>query len=113
MSIQGLRNGVVCFLLAALSCGMVLAQMTVTGSITGTVTDPSGQMVPLAKVSLTSTTTGDVRTTNTNEVGTFSLIAVQPDTYSLRIEHSGFKTYTRTGVVLSANEHLSAGDIAL
>ncbi len=39
------------FAVAAIgSCGLLLAQMTVTGTITGTVNDPSGQVVPGAKV---------------------------------------------------------------
>lgn len=91
----------------------LLAQMTITGSIVGTVTDPSGQVVAGAKVTLTSNKTGDVRSTTTNENGAFNFVAVQPETYSLKVEHGGFKTFLRTGLVVSANEHVAAGDIQL
>src|SRR5437016_4053111 len=89
------------------------AQMTVTGSIAGTVTDPSGQVVAGARLTLTSEKTGDIRNTTTSNAGAFSFVAVQPDTYSLKVEHGGFKTFQRTGLVVSANEHVAAGDIQL
>src|SRR5207244_1044109 len=93
--------------------GAVFAQMTITGSIAGTVTDPSGQVVAGAKVTLTSDSTGDIRSATTNEVGAFNLVAVQPATYSIKVEHAGFKAFQRTGVVVSANERVAAGDIQL
>jgi len=43
----------------------ISAQMTVTGSITGTVTDPSGQSVPGANVTIRSVNTGDTKSTLT------------------------------------------------
>jgi hypothetical protein len=93
--------------------GRAFAQMTVTGSIAGTAVDQSGQMVAGAKVTLTSEKTGDIRSTTTNDIGSFSFVAIQPDLYSLRIEQGGFKTAERTGVVLSANEHIMLGNIQL
>src|SRR5436305_299012 len=59
----------------------VFAQMTVTGSISGLVTDPSGEMVAGAAITLTSELTGESRSTRTSESGTFAFAAVQPDTY--------------------------------
>src|SRR5882672_1461111 len=102
-----------CALFLLLLSGALFAQMTVTGSIVGTVTDPSGQVVVGAKVTLTSQSTGDIRNATTNEVGAFNFVAVQPATYSLKVEHGGFKAFQRTGVVVSANEHVAAGDIQL
>lgn len=102
------------FLLLVLLAGTQgFAQMTVTGTISGTVTDPSGQVVAGALVTLTSVKTGDVRTTTTPDTGAFNFVAVQPDTYALKVEHGGFKVFQRTGVVVSANEHVAAGDIQL
>src|SRR5690349_11668680 len=88
-----------CLALVALS--PAFAQMTVTGSITGSVKDPSGEMVAGASVALTSEATGEVRTVSTNESGNFTFAAVPPDAYSLKVERAGFKTVRRTGVVLS------------
>jgi hypothetical protein len=89
------------------------AQMTVTGSIVGTVTDPSGQVVAGAKVTLLSERTGDTRTLAATDIGAFNFVAVQPDTYTLKVEHAGFKGSQRTGLVVGANEHVAAGDIQL
>src|SRR6202035_154798 len=95
------------------SCGLLSAQMTVTGTITGTVVDPSGQVIAGAKITLTSISTADLRTGAANEAGGFNLNAVQPDTYKLRVEQRGFKTYERSGVVVSANERVNIGEIVL
>ena len=100
-------------LLMLAGAGLMPAQMTVTGTITGVVEDPSGQVVPGAKVTLRSEKTGEIRSTLTSEVGTFNFVAVQPDTYALKVERTGFKAYERRGLVLTANERLAAGDIAL
>ena len=102
------------FLFAAvLTCGLLPAQMTTTGSIAGTVVDPSGNVVAGAKVTLTSQRTSESRTAASNEIGAFTLLAVQPDTYNLRVEQAGFKIYERTGVVIAANERVALGDIKL
>jgi hypothetical protein len=99
--------------MAALALSQLPAQMTVTGSLSGTVKDPSGEMVAGAVVSLTSELTGEVRSARSNETGVFNFAAVQPETYSLKIEHAGFKTNRRTGMVISANERVSLGDVRL
>ncbi|MBZ5586620.1 MAG: carboxypeptidase regulatory-like domain-containing protein [Acidobacteriia bacterium] len=99
-------------LAAALSAGQLLAQ-TVTGTITGTVTDPSDQVIAGAKVTLTNDRTGEIRVVSTNDTGMFSIGALEPGPYSIKVEQGGFKTSRRTGIVLSANERLSAGDFQL
>ncbi len=100
-------------LIFVLACCISLAQMTVTGAITGTVTDPSARPIAGAKVTIISATTGDSRSAVTGDTGGFNMVAVQPGTYSLRVERDGFKTAQRTGLVLSANAHLSTGEIQL
>ena len=65
-------------LVAAICTGLLPAQMTVTGTFSGTVVDPSGQVIAGAKVVLTSPKRGDSRSAAANEVGAFSLNAVQP-----------------------------------
>jgi hypothetical protein len=81
--------------------------MTITGTITGTVEDPSGHAIAGAKVTVISDRTHESRSTVSNESGAFSLVAVQPDSYSLRIEQAGFKAHERRGVVVAANERLA------
>jgi hypothetical protein len=100
-------------LLSIVLSSAVFAQMTITGSISGTVVDPSGSAVPDAKITLTSQSTKQTREAATNESGAFNLVAVQPDAYSIKVEHAGFKTFERTGLVVSANERLSIGQLIL
>ncbi|HEY1340468.1 MAG TPA: carboxypeptidase regulatory-like domain-containing protein, partial [Bryobacteraceae bacterium] len=102
-----------CFLLCAITAAMAFGQMTVTGTIAGTVSDPSGQAIAGAKVTITSTSTSEPRSTSVNEAGAFSLVAVQPGTYDLRVEHPGFKVYERKGIVVSANERVALGDVVM
>ena len=102
-------------------CGLVLVLLlasqalaqTITGTITGTVTDPSGQVIAGATLTLTNERTGETRSAVTNETGAFTFPAIPPSAYSLKVEATGFKTFQRTGTVLSANERLSLGEIQL
>jgi hypothetical protein len=103
----------ICLAIALLTAGQGLAQMTVTGTMSGVVSDPSGQVVAGAKITVTSDATGDVRSATSNEVGAFNVLALPPGSYSIKVEHSGFKSALRTSAVLSANEHLALGDIQL
>ena len=57
--------------------------------------------------------TSEARTAISNEAGVFGLLAVQPDTYNLRIEQKGFKVQERRGLVVAANDRVSLGDITL
>lgn len=81
---------VVCFLLAAAA----VAQEIQT-SITGTVKDPTGFLVPNAKITLTYLESGMTRDTTTNGLGEFSFVSVPPGRYSLRVEITGFKSMVR------------------
>ena len=78
MSNTKLRNVCLCLLLAAACCGALTAQMTVTGTIAGNVIDPTGQAIANAKITLTNQRSGEARTAFTNELGAFTLNAVQP-----------------------------------
>jgi hypothetical protein len=85
----------------------------ITGMISGTVVDPSGQVIVSAEVTLQSADTGETRVTRTSDSGTFTFPSVQPGNYSLKVTHEGFKTLIRSGLVLTANERLSAGNLML
>lgn len=108
-----LRHLSQCLLAAAILCGSLPAQMTVTGTITGDVVDPTGHAIANAKVTLTSVSTSESRTALANELGVFTLLAVQPDTYNLRVEQPGFKAYARNRLVVSANERVAVPDVVL
>ncbi len=79
-------------LIAIFSCAPLFAQIA-TGGVTGTVTDPSGAVVPGATVKLTNTGTSVAQTTKSTSTGTYSFTGVQPGTYNLRAELPGFKRF--------------------
>ena len=69
----------------------VLAQTTVaTGSIVGTVTDPSGAVIVGAQVSVSNNATGQEIHVTTNSAGTYNSGALIAGDYTLRISAKGF-----------------------
>ncbi|HEY3139309.1 MAG TPA: carboxypeptidase regulatory-like domain-containing protein [Blastocatellia bacterium] len=95
-----------------LQAGSAFSQ-TVTGTITGNVTDSSGAAISGAKITLVNEQTGSIRTLSANENGRFDFAAVQPGSYMVRIEQQGFQTIEKKNVVLSANETLALGAVEL
>jgi hypothetical protein len=86
----------------------LLAQTTIsTGSIQGTVTDPSGAAVSGAKITITQKSTDRVITTTTTSSGTYASGALIPGEYVVRVEAPGFKT-TDQQVVVQVNTTASA-----
>src|SRR5688500_8837192 len=71
------------------------------GSIRGKVLDPQGAVVADAVLTVISTDTNAVRRTMTNATGYFEVTLLNPGTYSITIEASGFKKAVRSGLVLS------------
>jgi len=74
------------------------------GSITGTVTDPSGAVVAGAKVTATRVETGVAQSTVTTGAGTYTLPRLDVGTYNLACEATGFKTGTATGITLDVSQ---------
>jgi carboxypeptidase family protein len=100
--------GVVLLATACLLSSALFAQTTIsTGSIVGTVTDPTGAVVGAAKVQITNKATSQVITTTTTSAGTYASGALTPGTYTVRVEGSGFKT-TEMSVVVQVNTTASA-----
>src|SRR5438552_10584929 len=89
-------------LLSALiwSCSFSWAQFD-TGSITGSVFDPSGHVVPGAKIRLLNTDTGINLEASTNESGIYEFPAVRVGAYKLTAEKAGFSIATVEQVVVS------------
>jgi hypothetical protein len=100
-------------ILALISLGTVANAQTITGSISGAVTDSSGGMIPGATVTLTSDKTGQARGSTTDSEGRFNFAALQPGSYALKVERQGFQTLDQRGVILSANESLALGELKL
>src|SRR5262252_8390274 len=100
-------------MLCALLCAQYAVAQTVTGVISGTVMDASGNAVAGAMVRLINEGTNDARVLTTNESGDFRFTAVLPGTYTIKVEQKGFSSFERRGNVLTANEHLAVGELAM
>jgi len=85
-------------------CTSLNAQITAT--IVGTVTDPSGAVIPGATITLTNTQTAISRTFTSNSAGAYTASPLPIGEYTLRVEVKAFKTYERTGIVLNVNDTL-------
>ncbi len=75
----------------------------VTATLTGTITDASGAVVPNASVTVTQVSTGTSRTTHTNDSGVYSVPYLNPGAYQVSIEASGFKKFTQENVALDVS----------
>jgi len=84
-----------------------------TGSLSGTVRDSSGALVPGAKINLLNEATSDGRATVSNSAGYFTFAAVQPGTYTVRVEASGFQLWRQTGISMNSGDTREVADIGL
>jgi len=75
-----------------------------TAAINGTVTDPSGAVIPGAAVSLKNTATNVERTTATNSAGNYVLVNVNPGRYTLTVHKDGFTAETEPEFELEVNQ---------
>ena len=80
-----------------------LAQ-TFRGSINGTITDPSGAVVPGAKVTATDVATGVVRDTVTSAAGEFEFADLPADSYTVKVIAAGFQSTAIDGVQVLAGK---------
>lgn len=92
--------------LAAILFAAALTGQTVSGVISGTVTDPGGSVVAGARVKLLNSATGSARDAVADASGEFSFPSIQPGSYTLAVEYSGFKTYSQTGIELTSSERV-------
>jgi hypothetical protein len=74
------------------------------GSFTGTVTDPSGALVPGATVEIVNENTGTTRQVVTSSAGVFNVPNLDLGTYRVRVSAKGFNTYERATLHLEANQ---------
>ncbi|MGA7830388.1 MAG: carboxypeptidase-like regulatory domain-containing protein [Terracidiphilus sp.] len=84
-----------------------------TSSISGTVLDSAGALVPGAKVTLTDEASKAIRVSTSNGQGFFDFVAVQPATYSVSIAKPGFEAWTVTGIEVHPGDSLTVPKIRL
>src|SRR5262245_64837010 len=80
----------------------VLQAQTTSASVSGSVQDSQGGVLPGVTVTLTSRTQGNVLTAVSDEGGRFVFPIVRPDTYQLQVALTGFKTLERSKLVVNA-----------
>src|SRR5438094_3617063 len=83
-----------------LSWSAVLHAQRTQGTISGTVIDSSGAVIPNAEVTITHQQTGTKRVVTTNESGFYTATALDPGTYTVTAKIAGFKTLAKAGIEL-------------
>jgi hypothetical protein len=111
-----LRSGFPALLLVATIaafCPRLASAQAVTGTISGTITDSQGQVIPGATVTVIAEATNEPRVVISDGRGDFQATNLQPGRYTVRVALESFRTLERKNVVLSAGERLSVGTLAL
>src|SRR5437588_4017873 len=100
-------------LILALAATAIAQQSTAT--LTGTVMDPTGAVIPNAKVTITNKNTQEVRRAQTDSNGYYSQAALPPGTYSVTAEAPNFQAVTADNLILdvnrSVNQNLTVGKL--
>ncbi|MGH9605530.1 MAG: carboxypeptidase regulatory-like domain-containing protein [Terracidiphilus sp.] len=78
------------------------AQLTGTGAISGTVTDPSGAIVPNATVTVTNVATTVKTVSTTTGAGDYNISPLPPGEYTVTVSAKGFKSYLQEHVAVNA-----------
>src|SRR3984893_12719687 len=108
---------VLALVVLSLSVADVAQQLTAT--LTGNVTDPSGAVVPNAKIVVHSEDTGtDVRSVTASSSGDFNITNIPAGRYTVTVKSEGFQTFVAGGVILNVAEkhtldvQLKAGQVS-
>jgi Carboxypeptidase regulatory-like domain/TonB dependent receptor len=94
--------------LAAVLLALPLAAQEYRGTITGTVTDPSGAAIPNAQVEVRNVATSVVTTARSNEAGVYTIPFLLPGTYDLTASTGGFKQAVRKALELHAGDKVQS-----
>jgi len=103
MKIQWFKSVLAALFLLALVTAMPASAQTLYGTVVGLVEDPSGSVIPKAKVELRNTATGVAYEGVADADGSFTILNVLPGTYDLRVSAAGFKTQNVSGINVTAN----------
>lgn len=92
--------------------GLPARGQVLSGSIVGTVTDPSQAVIPGAQVAIRDLGTNQVLRTTTNASGLYSFEVLQPGTYEVKVTKSGFSAAVLNGISVSVN-NVARADLVL
>src|SRR5258708_9949166 len=88
------------------SCAL-MAQTATTGAMLGTISDPSGAVVPKAEIQLVNVDTNAADKVTTNEAGQFMFASLTPAHYKITVRVPGFRTASVANLVVEVNKSLS------
>ncbi|MDQ3801948.1 MAG: carboxypeptidase-like regulatory domain-containing protein, partial [Acidobacteriota bacterium] len=77
------------------------------GTITGTVTDPQGAVVPGATVAVKNVETNVVNNVTANDEGSYTVPFLLPGRYSITVTAGGFKTSVRENITVNVDDRLT------
>lgn len=102
-----------------LLCGSSsFAQVAGSGAIRGTVTDPSGAVIPDASVTAVQTETGTTYARKSSSSGVYTVSPIMPGHYTLTVRAKGFSAFSQKAIEVDAssevgvNVHLSLGNVS-
>ena len=88
-------------LLGAIIFPAALRAQVSGGTLSGTITDPTGRAVPQAQVVITNTATGVGRTLTTNADGFYTAVNLLAGEYQVTVSATGFNTEAKTGITMN------------
>ncbi|MBZ5581106.1 MAG: TonB-dependent receptor [Acidobacteriia bacterium] len=101
------------FLVFLLMLQIPAGGQNISGSISATVVDKTGGVIPNAKVVLKNEATSTTRESTTNGAGVFMFPAVLPGTYTLIVSSPGLNDWARSGITVSQGSPVGLGTITL
>ncbi len=102
-----LRFSITSLVLVAMCALSAMAQSTVTGAISGTVTNPNKEVVAGATVTAKNNGTNKEATATTDDNGGFKIVNLDPGTYTVTVNGSGFAPISNDSVVVEVGRATS------
>jgi len=103
----GLRRHILPLILCFFFAVTVHAQVAGTGTIQGSVADPSGAVIAGASVTLTAASTREQQTTHTDNSGVYIFPNIPIGSYAVSVSAAGFETYTSSGNTLEVGSNIA------
>jgi hypothetical protein len=114
-TLQKCRSGLIRFIwrssltaglafLLAIAFAQTSFSQGITGSITGTVTDPSGASITGATVTVIQIGTNATRTVTTSDAGSYTVTQLAPGSYTVKVDKDGFDSSQQSNITLAIDE---------
>jgi hypothetical protein len=101
-----IRNAILTFCVFMIAASAGFAQSTAT--LSGTVTDSSGAVVPQAKVTVRGLSTGVARVVTSDSAGNYTVPSLQPGNYSVSVQAPGFADFSLPSIMLQVDQSVTA-----